>query len=1189
MRFLWLLGGLLLGCRAEPDRLFTKISSAESGVHFANNLTPNDSLNAFTFTNFYNGGGVGVGDFNRDGKPDLFFTGNQESCRLYVNQTPDGADFQFIDVTDAAGVRTDRWCTGVSVADVNADGWDDIYVSVAAHPTMRRTHNLLFINQKTTSPTFREEAARYGLDFAGYTTQAAFFDYDLDGDLDAFLLNTAPDLQNPNYLRPAINDGTYPSTGRLYRNRMVERRAGVAGQGAGRSDGSVAGERQLESDSLGSISALRTRQPTRRTAPPPALQPLQSLQPLRRRPPPPSPPLFTDVSKQAGIRYEGLGLGLVVSDVNSDGYPDIYCSNDFISSDVLYLNNGDGTFRNSTRASLPHTSLYGMGVDAADVDNDGRIDLMQLDMLPLDNARQKMMLGAQDFDKKELSQTPQYGYQLQYMRNTLQLNVGNEQSPPPQPSPPSLQPLQPLRRRPPTPLFSDLGLLAGVAQTDWSWATLLTDLDGDGQKDIFVTNGYRKNVTDRDFISFTEEFASFGTDAARQQQRDKLLQKVPEIKLRNYAFRNRDTLRFDDVSTAWGLDELSYANGSAYADLDGDGDLDIIVSNIDEEASLFRNNSREQLKNSYLSVSLAGPDGNRAGIGATVTVWSGGRQQVLENYPVRGYLSSVESGLTIGLSKATIADSVQVTWPGGQVETRYRVPTNQRLRFRFTDAKPVIKRRDSVRETLFSALPNVPDFQHQESDFVDFKTTPALHRMLSRTGVAVAVGDLNGDAYDDIAVGASYRGSAGFLFFGQASGGFRRVDWMPNTPMEVGDILVFDADKDGDNDLLVVGGGNERPLNVTEAFQPVLYRNDGSGRFSPTQSLPRLAVSSQAVRALDYDRDGDSDVLITGRQVPGKYPLPARSYLLRNDKGTFTDVTAQVAPDLQNIGMVCDALPLDYDRDGDDDLILVGEWMPPTILTNQGSSFAASFKHSIIQAFNNLSGWWNCVAVGDFDGDGDPDLLLGNDGLNTLYRASPEQPVQIVGKDFNDDGLFDPIMGYVINGTRYPVLPRDALNQQIIQFRRKFKRYKDYSEATFDDLFSEEEIKRAYQAQVSELRSCYAENRGNGQFALRPLPMLAQQAPIFGFVVDDFDRDGHLDALATGNFYPNEANMGRQDASRGLLLKGDGKGGFVTLGPDQTGFLVSGDARRSYRLRHPDRIVTVVNGGPLVVHRWKTR
>ncbi|GAA4452614.1 VCBS repeat-containing protein [Nibrella saemangeumensis] len=1168
----------LVSCRTGPKPLFEKVSGRDSGVRFANTLNATDSLNAFTFTNFYNGGGVGVGDFNRDGKPDLFFTGNQQSCRLYINQTASAdrrsgqiptekSDFKFADVTETAGVHTNRWCTGVSVVDINQDGWDDIYVSVAAHKTLPQSRNLLFINQRTPTPTFKEEAALYGLDYDGFTTQAAFFDYDLDGDLDVFLLNTAPDLQNPNYLRPAVNDGTYPSTDRLFRNEGV----------------SPAGR-----------------------------------------------PVFRDVSREAGIRFEGLGLGVVVSDLNQDGYPDLYCSNDFISSDVLYLNNGNepGTFSNTTRTSLAHTSLYGMGVDAADVNNDGWIDLMQLDMLPKENERQKMMLSSQDYDKKELSQRPQYGYQLQYMRNTLQINNGVR------PGGRSRDVGDDLPAANSTPDFSEIGLLAGIAQTDWSWTTLLTDLDQDGRKDIFITNGYRKNVTDKDFISFTEEFGLFGTDAAREQVRSKVLEKVPEIKLRNYAFRNQSDLTFSDVSAAWGLDELSYANGAAYADLDQDGDPDLIVNNIDEEASLFRNNSREQQKNGFLSVGLEGPAGNRAGIGATLTVWAGGGRQVFEQFPVRGYLSSVAQQLVVGLGTSPVADSVKVVWPGGLTEVRYNIKANQKLVFTVTEAKPASRRSVAKPDWLFTPVPNAIDFTHEESDFVDFKTTPALHKMLSRSGVAMAVGDLNGDKIDDIAVGASYRGSAGALFFGKASGEFTRTGWMANTPMEVGDILLFDADNDGDNDLLAVGGGNERPLSATDAYQPILYLNDGRGHFEPTTALPTMAVSSQCVRALDYDRDGDLDILITGHQIPGQYPLPARSYLLRNERVAqgykdrvpeatrntapgarhtgqpvtftslapvpttqkrtdglplrFTDVTADVAPALANLGMVCDALPLDFNLDGYNDLVLVGEWMPPTLLLNQKGRFITatadpqSLNHSITQSL----GWWNCLATGDFDHDGDADLLLGNEGLNTLYRASESEPIGILANDFNQDGQFDPIMGYFINGTRYPALPRETLNQQIIQFRRKYQHYADYAKADFDQLFSKEDREAAFQGEVTELRSCYAENVGGGQFRIRPLPVLAQQAPVFGFLVDDFDRDGHLDALATGNFFGNEANMGRQDASRGLLLKGDGKGGFTPLGPGQTGFRVSGDARRSYRLHNPERIITAINSGTPVFHKW---
>ena len=1121
--FIVLVAGFITACQTQPNRLFTQIDPDESGVQFANTLEPTPKLNAFTFTNFYNGGGVGVGDFNHDGRPDLFFTGNQVSCRLYINQTDtpqhNPAPIRFADVTESSGIQTDRWCTGVSVVDINQDGWDDIYVSVAAHTALKKTHNLLFINQKTPSPTFREEAALYGLNYEGFTTQAAFFDYDRDGDLDCFLLNTAPDLQNPNSLRPAVNDGSYPSTGRLYRNLKSER---------------VKEQKGSQMDSA------------------------------RHQP----DSLFEDVSAQAGIRFEGLGLGLVVSDLNNDGWPDLYISNDFISSDILYLNKGDGTFRNTVQASMAHTSLYGMGVDAGDLNNDGRPDLLQLDMLPETNERLKQMLAGQDYDKKEQSLKPQYGYQLQYMRNSLQLNMGNLDTG--------------------IPEFTEVGLLAGVARTDWSWAPLLADFDLDGDRDVFITNGYRKNVTDRDFVNFTEEFDLFGTDEARQRQRDKLIDKIPEVKLNNYAFRNEGGLVFRDISGEWGLDEASYANGAAYADLDLDGDLDLIVNNIDEAASIFRNNSCDRRTDGFIQVSFDGGPANKTGLGATLTTWAGNQRQHYENQPVRGYLSSVQTGVWMGIGNQPKVDSMRVTWPNGRVETRYNVAPNQRITFRVSDANQPKKNHQLAPKPLFRTEPDPFEFVHEESDYVDFKTTPALHKMLSRTGVSLATGDLNGDGFDDVVVGPSYRGSPGVLFFAQKNGTFRRQNWLIDSPMEAGDIQLFDADGDHDLDVLVAGGGNERPLSVAEAYQPVLYRNDGRGTLLPAPgALPRMRVSSTAIRAFDYDRDGDQDVLLTGRQIPGQYPLPTASYLLQNDGGRFTDVTKQVAPALAQVGMVCDALPIDIDNDTDLDLVLVGEWMPPTLLLNQnGQKLLPAPSRDVGPSLSSEPGWWNCVSAADFDHDGDQDLLLGNEGLNTFYGASPGEPVQIIGKDFNQDGQFDPIMGYFIRGTCYPALPRESLNQQIIQFRRKYPRYADYANVTFMELFTSEERANAYWGQASQLRSCYAENLGNGQFRLKPLPILAQVSPIFGFLIDDFDQDGHLDALATGNFYPNEVNMGRQDASRGLFLRGNGKGQFVAVNPATSGFRLGKDARKSYRIRPGNRIVTAVNSGPFVVHSW---
>lgn len=1083
-----LLASMLLTCQKE-QHLFDKISPSRSGIHFNNQLTPNTELNAFTFTNFYNGGGVGVGDFNHDGLPDLFFTGNQVSSALYLNQ----GNFQFKDITESAGLKTERWCSGVSVIDINQDGWDDIYVSVAQGPGLKSSHNLLFINQKKTNPSFVESASAYGLDYDGFTTQSAFFDYDLDGDLDAFLLNTAPDLQNPSTLRRTMNNGNYPSSDKLYRN-----------EGPG----------------------------------------------------PDGHPVFVDVSIQAGIRYEGLGLGVAISDLNQDGWPDIYCSNDFMSSDILYLNQGDGTFQNVIQSAMAHTSLFGMGVDAADLNNDGRVDVFQLDMLPEDNARQKQMLGKHDYDKKERSVSPEYGYELQYMRNMLQMNTGEGSN---------------------GPIFSEMGLLAGVAKTDWSWATLLNDLDLDGHKDIFITTGYRKNITDLDFIHYYQGSTFFGNEASRAEVREKLLEQVPEVKLRNYAYRNQGDLNFENVSKNWGLDELSYSNGAAWADLDQDGDLDLVVNNVDSEASIFKNQSREQQAPNYLRIKLEGSAGNLEGIGVKVKVWVGEKMQLFEHFPVRGYLSSVEKGILIGLGKNQKVDSIQVIWGKNGQETRYKVAVNQTLTFKAAQAGSVVAQKIAA-NPIFSPLDQVLPYQHRESDFIDFNETFTLHKMLSKNGPVAAVGDLNGDQLNDVLIGGAYRGSPTQLFLQQKNGTFQAIAGLETVKQEVGALAIFDADQDGDNDILLASGSCEQPLNELPPAQ--LWLNDGKASFKPSSTFPPLTISCQSICPFDYDGDGDLDLFLGGRQIPGAYPLPASSYLLRNDGGRFADVSAQTAPSLKDLGMVCEALATDVDRDQDLDLLLVGEWMPLTVLINQKGRFTA-------QPLAESEGWWNSIAAGDFDGDGDPDLLLGNEGLNSFYRASTKEPIEMLAKDFNQDGKVDPLMGYFIQGTCFPALPRDALIQQMVQFRRKYPLYADYAKVPFAELITAADHKDALKRQAKELRSCYAENQGNGQFTLKPLPLEAQCAPIFGFLIADVDQDGKLDALATGNFHPNEAHMGRQDASRGVWLKGNGKGGFKAVSNTASGLNIPGDTRKSYWL-DGKRFITSVNGGAIVATRIKT-
>lgn len=1088
---------MLVSCQKETH-LFEKISASRSGIHFNNQLHPNTELNPFTFTNFYNGGGVGIGDFNHDGLPDLFFSGNQVSSALYLNK----GNFQFEDITAQAGVKTDRWCSGVCVVDINQDGWDDIYISVAKGPGLKDSHNLLFINQKTDIPTFVEAASDYGLDYDGFTTQSAFFDYDQDGDLDAFLMNTAPDLQNPVSLRRLVNNGSYPSTDKLYRNE------GIGANGH---------------------------------------------------------PVFADVSAQAGIRFEGLGLGLAISDLNQDGLPDIYCSNDFLSNDILYLNQGNGTFQNIIQSAMAHTSMFGMGVDASDINNDGKVDVFELDMLPENNARQKQMLGKPDYDKKERSISSEYGYKLQYMRNMLQINEGIDST---------------------GPVFSEMGLLAGIARTDWSWAPLLADFDLDSHKDIFITTGYRKDVTDLDFINYYRGSTTFGNDATRNKVWTELLERVPEIQLRNYAYRNKGDssaeqagLNFENVSATWGLDELSYSNGAAWADLDQDGDLDLIVNNIDSEASIFKNQSRERNAPNYLKIKLEGQQGNLDGFGASVKVWSNGNLQLYEYFPVRGYLSSVEKGIWIGLGQSQVIDSIQVIWNQNQQQTLYKIPANQTLTINISEAKPWTK--TILPQTpIFESVAQVLPYQHRESNYIDFNETFALHKMLSKNGPAAAVGDLNGDQLNDVIIGGAYQGSPTQLFLQQKNGNFQAHPGFETIQQEVGAVAIFDADQDGDQDILVAFNNTEQRSNDAALGQPQLWLNDGKANFNLSATFPNLKLNCQKIYPFDYDGDGDFDLFLGGRQIPGAYPLPASSYILRNDNGKFTDVSQSVAPFLKDFGMVCDALAMDVDQDKDQDLILVGEWMPLTILKNQQGKFE-------VETLADSEGWWNTLTAADFDGDGDEDLLLGNEGMNTFYHASAQEPITMLAKDFNQDGKVDPIMGYYIQGTCVPALPRDALIQQMVQFRKKYTHYADYAEAKFADLFSEQDRKDALKLQAKELRSCYAENQGKGNFVLQPLPLAAQRSPIFGFLTGDFDHDGKLDALATGNFYPNEAHMGREDASRGIWLKGNGHGGFQVVPNEKSGLNLPGDTRKSYWL-DDQRFFTAVNSGTVLVSSLKS-
>ncbi|GAB3316893.1 VCBS repeat-containing protein [Larkinella ripae] len=1136
----------LIGYEKSPTTLFRRLPSSQTGIAFNNRLQESDSVNVLRFEYFYNGGGVGIGDFNNDGWQDVFFTGNQVSSRLYLNKGPaDNRPLQFEDITESAGVTTRAWCTGVTVVDLNQDGWADIYVSVAGFDsdTTQRA-NLLFINQtkrKGDPVLFREQAREYGLNDMGYSTQTAFFDYDHDGDLDAYVLTNALDRENRNALRPKRTHGEAPSNDRLYRNRTKER----------------AKENQSE-------------------------RPDKSLSPPFAR------PLFENVTHAAGISTEGYGLGLAVSDLNGDGWEDVYCANDFLSNDLIWINNQDGTFTNRAAEYLKHQTHNAMGVDIADINNDQLPDIMVVDMLPNTNERQKMMLPGYNYDRFRMDL--QMGYQPQYMRNTLQLNRGGEEDG----RKGEAGPINPLSSRPPfipSASFSEISQLAGVDKTDWSWAPLLADFDNDGYRDLLITNGYRRDVTNLDFTAYLADLhaGGFGDMTQKQGKAYQQLRELPEVKLADFCYRNRGgegSLAFEDVSAQWGFDAPNFSNGAAYADLDNDGDLDLVINAIDEEAFVYENtvNGGHQAGeeggggNAWLRL---GFDRNPA-FGTKVNLYYGGKTQSAEFNPTRGYVSSVEPYLHFGLGAVSRVDSVEVIWNNGQYQVLRNVRPGQLLAVSYRPTGPYRppKNRPSYFQEVSAEAAGL-DFVHTEREFNDFARTPLLPHKHSQNGPPMAVADTDGNGLDDVFIGSDF-GQPSFLYLQQPDGGFRKMILPKNADQEDTGALFFDADSDGDLDLYVVSGGSHIE-GASAAYQDRLYTNNGKGGFAIAAGfLPRIDLSGSCVVAADFDHDGDLDLFRGSRLEPGRYPMPVKSFLLKNEKGRFTDVTAQLAPELQNIGLVTAAVWADFDRDGWPDLALCGEWMPLMLFKNISGR---QFTHSLIHSFTHSQGWWNTLVAHDFDQDGDLDLMAGNLGLNTKYRASEPQPVELYAADFDKNGHLDPIMTYYNGGRKWLRPTRDLLTFQIPSMKRRFPDFQTYARTTFDESFTEEELRPAYHLRCTEFQSLYFENTGL-DFKPHPLPQETQFAPVFGILVEDFNRDGHKDALLIGNSYAPETIGGWQDASRGTLLLGDGEGAFRV--DRNSGMRADKEAKTVATLRRPDGSVWVLignNGARLQVFR----
>lgn len=1008
-------------------------------------------------------------------------------------------NLKFEDVSEQAGLLNNSWGTGASIVDINQDGFLDIYIAVSGGAAETERANLLYINNGPSTGLGQVTFTEKAKEYGLADTRQSMHSTFFDYDKDGDL-----DM----YL--LVNSAAYEHKVNSSNPRILD-------------GSSISNDRLYRNDGNGK---------------------------------------FTDISLEAGILIEGYGLGVGISDINDDSWPDIYISNDFIGNDILYINQGDGTFKDEISNYINHTSYAGMGNAITDIDNNGKPDIMVLDMRPEDNERQKLIISSTGHDRFQIMLNA--GYQPQYSRNTLQLNMGEGK-------------------------FSEIGNMAGISSTDWSWSSLFGDYNNDGFKDLYVTNGFLRDLGDLDYIHYQGIYDNpLGERDVKIKQKLNSIKALPPAKLNNYVYKNKGNSTFEKVSENWGITDASCSNGAAYADLDNDGDLDIIVNNVNQPAFVYENKNTQEKPNHYLKIKLKGKSGNLQGIGSKIKLTTKTTTQYEQYFLSKGYESSVDPILHFGLGQQTQVDSIEIRWPDNNYQLLEKITADQLLVIDYENSEPQeppIK--INKQKPWFSNISSVLDtvFQHIEDNVVDFKLQPIIPHMHSRNGPGVSVADVNGDGLEDFYIGGAANQS-GVLYTQNEDTSFTSSDWSADTMFEDMGSLFFDANNDGHSDLYIVSGGVQ--LSENNTYQDRLYLNDGKGNFAKSNAIPEIKISGSTVNAIDFDHDGDLDLFVGGRVNPGKYPMPVKSYLLENlaNEGSenlrFKDISDKIEG-WDTLTMVTSALWTDYDNDGWSDLIVVGEFMQIEFFHNDNGKLTHS---TMSTGLTKTEGWWNSIAGGDFDNDGDTDYILGNLGLNHKYNASTEEPLCIYANDYDKDGNIDPVMCYYIDGENHIAHSRDEIISQISAMRSRFKTYKSYAETSFEKSFLPQELEAAYLVKSHNFASSYLENLGNGSFKLSNLPIPAQIGPIEGIIVEDIDLDGFEDVILTGNSYSTEAATGRYDALMGLIMKGNGNGTFKALNLEQSGFINDYDGSGLATIRNAKgntQILIANSNGPLKV------